>query len=424
MQPAGNEPVIDAARHPAKFELMTARRNRIRLFPIACVCCLAVTRAVAQPAPPLHVDGAQIKDPAGQVVILRGVNHHGFVDIPDGAWDPPGKPLYSGMGHWNPAVVQGTLDDFRKLGFNVVRFHTIVDWWKNDPRTFKDRWHSVRYPESYRQMMKDTIRWAGERGLYVIFDFYAMKNTDGKQSGQESVPWPPYNRYPDVVGSEPEFLELWKSVAHELGGCSNVLFELYNEPHGDAKAETAWFAFCQDAITAIRAETANPVIVQWEYCCWVNLDFPPPQNGASTLSWIGQFPLTGSNIIYGVHLYRNSGGGGPGMVHRSRGGLVNLWEPADLRKGLELALLPHTIDTLKKPLLVTEIGAFVKYPNPDELPHELLWFKNTLGLLNEWDIGYVDWAWQSDEQLDHGALHRGVPNQAGQIFLDSLKPSH
>ena len=48
---------------------------------------------------PLHVEGAQLKDSTGKTVILRGVNHHGFVDVPDGAWDPPGKPLFSGMGH-------------------------------------------------------------------------------------------------------------------------------------------------------------------------------------------------------------------------------------------------------------------------------------------------------------------------------------
>src|ERR1017187_9790859 len=59
---------------------------------------------------PLHVEGAQLKDSTGKTVILRGVNHHGFVDVPDGAWDPPGKPLFSGMGHWDPTVVKGTLD--------------------------------------------------------------------------------------------------------------------------------------------------------------------------------------------------------------------------------------------------------------------------------------------------------------------------
>jgi hypothetical protein len=54
--------------------------------------CLAAT--MAEPArtgagfasaPSLHVDGAQLKDAAGESIILHGVNHHGFVDVPDGA---------------------------------------------------------------------------------------------------------------------------------------------------------------------------------------------------------------------------------------------------------------------------------------------------------------------------------------------------
>jgi aryl-phospho-beta-D-glucosidase BglC (GH1 family) len=395
------------------------------------VCSLRLTVASAAPATSaaggrsataLQVEGAQLKDASAQMIVLRGVNHHGFVDVPDGAWEAPGKPLYSGMGHWEPAVVKQTLDEYRKLGFNVVRFHTIVEWWKKNPQTYKDPWRSVTYPEPYRQMIKDVIQWAGERGLYVIFDFYAMKNTDGKHSGQETLPWPPYNRYPEVVGSRAEFIEIWKSVARELGPFPNVLFELYNEPNGDKKAESEWFSFCQEAIAAIRVGAKNPIVVQWDYQCWVNLDYPPPQNPASTLAWIERHPLKGDNILYGTHKYRNSGGGGPGTVHRTQGGLVNLWEMPEVRQGLELDLFSHTLRDLKKPVLVTEIGAYLKNPG-DELSHELAWFKNTLAVLNGLGIGYVGWAWQSDEQIDHDMLHQGVPNQGGRVLLDSLKGS-
>jgi hypothetical protein len=52
-----------------------------------------------------------------------------------------------------------------------------------------------------------------------------MKNIQGKKSGQETLPWPPYNRYPDVVGSRAEFVTIWESVAQELGTFPNVLFE-------------------------------------------------------------------------------------------------------------------------------------------------------------------------------------------------------
>jgi len=87
-----------------------------------------------------------------------------------------------------------------------------------------------------------------------------------------------------------------------------------------------------------------------------------------------------------------------------------------------LDLFPHTLKDLKKPVLVTEIGAYLKHPG-DDLSHELAWFKNTLAVLKGLGVGYVGWAWQSDEQIDHGMLHQGVPNRGGQVLLDSLQGS-
>lgn len=69
---------------------------------------------------------------------------------------------------------------------------------------------------------------------------------------------------------------------------------------------------------------------------------------------------------------------------------------------------------------MTEIGAYLSNGEEDQ-EHELEWFKNTLSILNEWGIGYVAWAWRSDQQLGHGMLHEGNPNRAGSLFLESLK---
>ncbi len=391
------------------------------IFLAVGVPCLAhAGKSLDVSAQTLHVDGPNLKDPSGKIVILRGINHHGFLDVPDGGWDPEGAPLYSGMGQWNPDVVKRTLDQFHRLGFNVVRFHTIVNWWKTDPITYQDPYRNVTYPESYRKMMEDTIRWAGERGLYVIFDFYALNNEGGRQSGQESLPWPPWGKFPDVVKDKGEFESLWRSVAQTLGAFPNVLFELYNEPHGDSQAQKEWFGFVNEVLPIIRSWTPNPVIVQWDYNCWVNLDYPPPQYSASTLDWIQRNPISDPNIIYGFHLYRNSGGGGPGTVHRSGPPLVNLWEKADLEKAYGLALIPQVAGQDRKPLLVTEVGAFLKNGGEDKA-HELEFLRNTLSLLKEWNIGYVGWGWASDEQISHGMLHDGEPNEAGKILLDSLR---
>ena len=107
------------------------------------------------------------------------------------------------------------------------------------------------------------------------------------------------------------------------------------------------------------------------------------------------------------------------MPHRSGPPLVNLWEKADLQQAFTLALLPHVSNELKKPLLVTEIGAYLANGGDDEA-HELAWFKNALSLLNQWGIGYVAWGWASDAQIHHGMVHEGKPNEAGKVMLDSL----
>jgi aryl-phospho-beta-D-glucosidase BglC (GH1 family) len=367
----------------------------------------------------LHVEGPFLKDSMGQTIILRGINHHGFLDVPDGAWDPPGAPLYSGMGNWNPDVVQQELRRYHQMGFNVVRFHTIVDWWKSNPENYQDYYRKVTYPEPYRKMLEDTVKWAGEQGLYVILDFFALKNVGGRQSGQESLPWPPGGRFPDVVKDRAEFEAIWESVSQTLGQYPNVLFELYNEPHGDAGSEEDWFRFVKEVLPKIRAYSFNPVIVQWDYMCWVNLDYPPPSYKAARLDWIEKYPLEDPNIVYGTHLYRNSGNGGPGTAHRSGPPLVNLWDRPDIKQALTLALLPYVTQKMGKPLLVTEVGAYLANGGEDR-GHELLWLKNTLAILNGWGIGYVGWGWASDSQINHGMLHDGVPNEAGKIFLDSL----
>jgi hypothetical protein len=355
-------------------------------------------------------------DASGRAVTLRGVNYHRFLDVPDGGWDAPGAPLYSGMGRWDPGTVRTILEGLRDRGFNAVRFHTVAEWWKEDPSSYRDPYRAVTYALTYRDMMEETVRLAGGAGLYVVFDLYAMRNVDGRQSGQESLPWPPWGRHPGVVADRAAFAELWGSIAERLGRHPHVLFELYNEPHGDAKAEEEWFRFVREVLPVIRSRSANPVIVQWDYMAWVNLDHPPPAHGASTLDWTSRHPLGDRNVVYGTHLYRNSGGGGPGSVHRGAASREDCWRREDLEKGLRLM----GFDGVERPLLVTEIGAFRKV-GPQDRQRELDWLANMLSLLDERGIGYMGWAWASDEQIDHGMLHGGEPNEAGRVLIRAVQ---
>jgi aryl-phospho-beta-D-glucosidase BglC (GH1 family) len=367
-------------------------------------------------SPRLHTEGRHLEDAAGRVVVLRGVNKPGFVDCPDGWWNLPGENLYAGIGRWRPEAVKASLDEINRWGANVVRLHTCVQWWVENPTTFTNEWRTVTYPKPFREMYEDVIRWAGERGLYVIVEFYNMK----WQSGQETLPWPPHSDHADVIGSREEFVALWESVARQLGHYPHVMFEFYNEPHGGPELRGEWFAFTQEAIDRVRAVTDNIIVVQWGYGCWVNLDFPPPEHSAAALDWIEQYPLEGSNLVYSTHLYRNSGGAGS---FATRGG-VRCWEREDVLQALRLAGVQRVATELDVPLIVGEVGAYMRQEG-EELERELAWFDNILQILNEWEVGYLAWAWHPEDHLAHGMLKDGSffdgPNPAGRIFIDRAK---
>src|ERR1019366_7512073 len=118
-------------------------------------------------------------------------------------------------------------------------------------------------------------------------------------------------------------------------------------------------------------------IVQWGYNCWVNLDYPPPGHPASTLDWIEKHPLKDDNLVYGAHLYHNSGGGAPGLAHRGTSKVKNLWERRDIEKALQFAMFPKVIEEQHKPILITEIGAYLTNGGKDS-DHEVEWLRNTL----------------------------------------------
>ena len=166
----------------------------------------------------LHVAGRYIKDSLGRTTTLRGVNQEGFLDSPNGWWNPEGGNYLSGLGIWDPDAVKYNLDGMKSWGCNVLRLHTKIAWWLNDE-------------SSYRQHIKDTITWAGERGIYVIFEPYSILG-----GTQQPLPWAPHTTDPEeqvIMPDSSAFINYWTSVANELKDFPNVLFEIYNEPHGD-----------------------------------------------------------------------------------------------------------------------------------------------------------------------------------------------
>jgi hypothetical protein len=354
---------------------------------------------------PLHVEGRYIKNSLNQTIILRGVNQAGMLDDPDGWWNPEGGSIYSGVGVWNPDAVKYNLDVMKTWRINVLRLLLSVEWWKNDE-------------SNYRQHVKDTIAWAGERGIYVLVVFW---NVQGKGS-PDPLPFPPYslNGSETIIADVDEFVSVWASVVQELSIYSNVLFEFWNEPRGNAEAKQAWFNAVQQIITAIRNITDSLVVVQWGYGIGANLS--TGNTGGADMSWVEDYPLSdlANNIVYSFHNYR-------GDFRRTIPEWIDCWEYDDLNEGYELCLVPDVLYNLSKPVICGEIGANMWWTGED-LERELAYFNNSLSIYNEWNMSYIAWVWTVPAHMQYGLLQNGYwcppPTRSGEILISKIAEGH
>jgi len=365
---------------------------------------------------PLHVEGKNVKDSLGRVVLLRGMNSGvAFADHPNGWWNPEGGTWLSGFGVWDPSAVKYNLDMMKNWGCNIVRLHTVIEWW-------------LKNTNNYRQHIKDTIGWAGERGLYVVFEPAFVRGGYGNAC-QFELPYYPYLIYENrsneeedvaVMPNRAAFINYWVSVVSELKYYPNVLFEVYNEPHGNNTIKEEFFEMVQEWINAVRDNGATQIlIVQWGYGIGVNLDYPPPYGIDARMNWVEDYPLNDplNNLIYSFHIYR-------GDIHRTYPEYSKCWTYEDMKLGFQLCLVDYVLNNLSKPVMCGEIGANM-WETGEELGRELAWLNNTLMIFNEWGINYLYYSWTIPAHMRHGCLSNGYPwlpppNEAGKVFINSL----
>jgi len=157
-------------------------------------------------------------------------------------------------------------------------------------------------PANYQALVKQTIDTLTAMKLNVILDLQwtdAGGQVTGRGAGYE---------LPDN-----DSITFWSQAAKIYAGYSNVLFELYNEPHPLTFA--CWAApTCaitndttaggsvsytgvgiQSLVNAVRNTGAN------------NLAIVAGINWGYDLSQLGTYPITGSNIVYDAHPYTYAG---------------------------------------------------------------------------------------------------------------------
>jgi len=231
------------------------------LYPIA---------AVYAATPWLNVDGNKIKDPAGNVVVLRGVSlidlghlegwQGGAFEMIDRLTDMNDtQGAYTG---WYPKVIR----------IPIIPPEESVGWpyrWDPDDDSF------------YNDLLRPVVDYCKSKDAYVIIDWHYIANT--------------YDHNETTI-------QFWEYMAPRFAGDSHVMFELFNEPINDINGD--WIFNSND--------TTDWLSVRTDMQRWINIvRTHAPNNlilvaGAFYSQVIGPaaaYPLTGSNIVMVSHIY-------------------------------------------------------------------------------------------------------------------------
>jgi hypothetical protein len=142
--------------------------------------------------PRVHVDGAVLRDPEDNVVVLRGVS---LIDV--------------GQQHvWRTGGITRALDRVTEPGWEtqIVRFPVYT---ASEPYPFSltDR---VEREEYMTEVLRPAVDYATELGLYVIIDLHEISSVTTRKDQDTRL--------------------FWSYMASQFADYPNVIYELYNEP--------------------------------------------------------------------------------------------------------------------------------------------------------------------------------------------------
>jgi endoglucanase len=149
--------------------------------------------------PWLHVEGNQIKDPAGNTVVLRGVS---TIDL--GAtdeWEGGAIEMIERLS--NESDTQGSSPGWYPTVFRLAIYPP-------DSADFESPFtYSANSDDFYNQLLRPVVDHIEQKRAYAIIDWHYIGNTN------------------QHVATTDEF---WADMAPRFANDSHVLFELYNEP--------------------------------------------------------------------------------------------------------------------------------------------------------------------------------------------------
>lgn len=215
--------------------------------------------------PPLHVEGNKIKDPSGNVVVLRGV---AAVDI--GAHEL----WYGGMFNLIDRLTNTNDNQGGSPGWypKVIRIAVVpYDSGFQSPWPFQ-----VGDDTFYNDLLRPVVDYCKQKDLYVILDWHYIDNTNSHITTTN---------------------QFWTYMAPKFANDSHVLYEIYNEPIDNPRRSTEAERWAitkpnmQAWINLIRQYAPNNIILAGS-----------PQYNTCLVPAITD-PYSGTNIVYTWHDY-------------------------------------------------------------------------------------------------------------------------
>ena len=276
----------------------------MRLALLACLAALIAGPATAPAAPePLRVRGADLIDPSGQRVLLRGCNLGNWFLFEAWMMDlvRPGEPRYH-VGfvrtleqRFGPQRAAELLDVFRENWLRPRDFELMREFGFN---TVRVPFHYALLEDSTSpgEVRADGFRWldhavklASDAGLYVILDMHgapgaqSLDHVTGETGRNEF--WLPENR---LRGAK-----LWEAIARRYRDHPAVVaYDLLNEPYGNLNMEhddAKLVGAMEELVAAVRRADPDKLIYLAGALRGIEVYGPPAARGWRNIGFTEHF---------------------------------------------------------------------------------------------------------------------------------------
>jgi len=195
----------------------------------------------------LHVDGVNLVNDAGNRVRLRGMSTYGM--------------------QWQPQFAsEGSVRTTKDYGANVLRIAMYTD---------EDGY--ISNPAKVKQAVYDAIDTAMKLDMYAIVDWHILHDNNPQMYKKEAIAF-------------------FEEVAAKYADHPAVLYEICNEPNGDATWEDDIKPYAEELIPIIRKFSPNAVVLVG--CASWSQDVEEPADS----------PLDFPNVMYTCHFYAGTHG--------------------------------------------------------------------------------------------------------------------